>query len=332
MKLTLSPAAARRAALVAASAHAFCALALDAPALHNGAWPAALLGTLLALPMIALAGSRRGGLLPYVLLLLEGGSAALAADWLDSSAAFLALDPVHPLLLLAPPVLAAAWCALRNGDAVGDSASVGLKLSPLLLVPILLIQLPHLRPGWLFPLPGDAAGALLSGALGTAGRIGATFASAMLLSGEGGASARRWLRDALLAGLIATALLVLRGMMSPMLTNPAAAARLGRLDALLTNGRAPLYLQLPMLALWFAALLHALAYHVFAAAALLQRALPALDGRACVAAVALCVLALCGAGGVAALRDRVPAALPLAALGAALLIRRGREVDVRASR
>ena len=50
-----------------------------------------------------------------------------------------------------------------------------------------------------------------------------------------------------------------------------------RIDALLTNGRAPLYLQLPMLVAWFAGMLHLVAFEALAACGLLKRALPRLN-------------------------------------------------------
>jgi len=60
-----------------------------------------------------------------------------------------------------------------------------------------------------------------------------------------------------------------------------------RLDALLTNGRAPLYLQLPMILAFFIAALQLLACECFAASALLQRLFAGIDGRACGAVVIL---------------------------------------------
>jgi len=54
-----------------------------------------------------------------------------------------------------------------------------------------------------------------------------------------------------------------------------------RLDTLLTNGRAPLYLQLPMIVLWFSSMLHLLVGESLVVALLLQRAFPTLDGRLC---------------------------------------------------
>ena len=58
---------------------------------------------------------------------------------------------------------------------------------------------------------------------------------------------------------------------------------LNRLDSLLCNGFAPLYLQLPMIVLWFAGLMHLIVCEIFSSAALVQRLLPSVNGRLCAA-------------------------------------------------
>ena len=79
--------------------------------------------------------------------------------------------------------------------------------------------------------------------------------------------------------LVSALLILLHRMMVP--TPIREAGWLKRLDDLLTNGRAPLYLQLPMICAWYAGLLHLLACECFAGATLLQRLLPRLGGRQC---------------------------------------------------
>jgi hypothetical protein len=81
------------------------------------------------------------------------------------------------------------------------------------------------------------------------------------------------------ACLVAALLLVLRLMMAP--AGKYGLPWLSRLDALLTNGRAPLYLQLPMIMAFFVSLFHLLTCECFAASALLQRLIPALNGHLC---------------------------------------------------
>lgn len=298
MRLDLSPAAARRAALPAAAVHAFCALALQAPSPGGAGWLSALIGTLLALPALAW-GTRIGkgrGILCAALLLLTLESAALAAGWIAASGMFLALDSMHPLLLVAPGCLAALWCVSRGGDALGGGATVMVKLSPALLIPILLIQLPCLRAAWLFPILGSGPRAVTTDALRfAAALLGAYLPAAFLAGREDPSCPRRWAGCLLASGLVAAAALLIQRMMTPALTGSAASLAQNRLDALLTNGRAPLYLQLPMLALWFAALIHALAFDGLCAAALLKRLLPRLDGRACGAIAVLAAFALCAA-------------------------------------
>ena len=99
----------------------------------------------------------------------------------------------------------------------------------------------------------------------------------------------------LAAGIaVATLLIVLRLMMTP--TQLQRDGWSNRLDALLTNGRAPLYLQLPMIALWYAGMLHLLACEGFACAALLQGLFPRLGGMACAVVAVAAVALLSGAG------------------------------------
>ena len=293
MKLRISPAAARRAALPAAAVHAFCSLALQAPAPGGAAWLSALAGTLLALPVLILGlrlwkSPGPGKLLCAALAALSLARAAGTTGWICASGAFLALDAVHPMLLAAPACLAMLWCVSRGGDALGGSATVAMKLSPALLIPILLLQLPCLRAAWLFPILGDGSRAVLIHAPKTAAALLGAYLPALALSGrEEPSRCGAWLGGMLAAGLIASAALLLQRMMAPALTGSAAALAQNRLDALLTNGRAPLSLQLPMLSLWFSGLICALAFDGFCAAALLQRLAPRLDGMLCGAAAAL---------------------------------------------
>ena len=72
-------------------------------------------------------------------------------------------------------------------------------------------------------------------------------------------------------------------MPTPFMAQGADGGWLARIDSLLTNGRAPLYLQMPMLLIWYAALLHLSACAGFCAACHLQRMLPSVDGRLCAA-------------------------------------------------
>ena len=298
MKLSISRAPARAAVLAAITARTFVTMTVDAPPTHNGAYLCPLIAAALALPWLLCvrALNRRldaravtalsAALLPLVLL-----DAAVTAGEITGSAGYLALDRVPERLLLLPVCAAALWCVFRHGNTVGYAAMLWARLFPLLLILIVALQAQCLRPEWLRPLLGSGWHAIWEGGVRLAGRI--LPCSALLLIAEGREDAperRGTTTSTLLTGALVSALLILlHRMMVP--TPIREAGWLKRLDDLLTNGRAPLYLQLPMICAWYAGLLHLLACECFAGATLLQRLLPRLGGRQCallsVAAVAL---------------------------------------------
>ena len=309
MRLAISTRAARAAALAAASARVFLGLCVDAPTTRNGAWLSALLGALLAAPwllcIVRARGKQQRSLAPLLTVALLSvclldASAVLSA--LSRSAGYLTLDRSPALTLALPGALILLWCVLRGGDAIGYAAMLWLRIAIAMLVVVVLLQWRYLRAGWLAPVLGGGWPAIVDGGIRAAGWIVASCAILALPQDANGA------RDALpvlamLGGstLATTALILLRQMMAP--TMAAGDTWLNRLDALLCNGRAPLYLQLPLIALWFAGLAHLLACECWTAAALLSRLSPRLDARLCALAVVAAVLALS--------RAALPAALYL---------------------
>lgn len=292
MRLRISAQAARRSAWLAAVTRTFCGLAVSG-GLHNGAWIAALAGSLLAVPILAglnaLMSGRpafRGG--PAGRLLMFALAAALLADTayalgiLSDSAVFLAPEDTGALLPLLFAAAALVWVVTRNGDAVGFGAALWLKLLPLLLLPVIALQLPHFRPHWVFPLLGEGPRALAISAVRAAGWMAAAFSASILLCDAPPDRGARGLPRALLScGALAAGLILLRLMMTPAMPGALGSGWLTRLDALVTNGRAPLYVQLPMVLLWNICLMNLAAFDGFASAALLQRLFPRLDGRIC---------------------------------------------------
>ena len=291
MKLDLSPSAARAAALAAVATRLFIGLTLEKPTIHNGAWLSALLGGLLALPwalglgLLQSPGARRQrrAMAPLRAALLVGlvADAAQLFSMAARSAGYLALDRRDPAALLIPAALAALWCVVRGGDAVGYGAMAWTRLFPALMLVVVLLQFRHYRPQWLTPVLGPGWGAIcLSGARAA---VRVMLASGVLLASDGedekGDGLRPTLRAFVLAILASAVLIVLRLMMTP--TMPEGMSWLDRLDSLLVNGRAPLYLQLPMIALWFAGLMHLIACESFTAAALARRLLPRAPGWSC---------------------------------------------------
>ena len=291
MKLIIPSSAARTSACAAIATRLFIGLALEAPAIHNGAWIAALLGGLLAIPWAMALGwlsdcrGRATAPLRLALLVCLVADSALLFDTVTRSAGYLALDRRDPTALLIPAALAALWCVLRGGDAVGYGAMIWARLFPALMLVVVLLQLKHYRPQWLTPVLGPGWRAIGLAGARSAGRV--MLASGVLLIADDGEKRERSPVSLLRAygcGVIAAAgLIVLRLMMTP--TMPHGASWLSRLDSLLVNGRAPLYLQLPMIALWFAGLMHLLACECFTAAALAHRLLSRLPGWACAASV-----------------------------------------------
>lgn len=290
MKLRVSRRAAIAAAFAAATARVFLDLALDAGQIHNGLWIAALWGALPVMPYLLCLDAVRSVPHPLRRLLTL---LALVVTTLDAATVFasvartfgwLALDHVNGLILTVPLTLAALWCASRNGDAVGYAAMLWIRIFPALLLIVIMLQMRCFRAEWLRPLLGSGWPAIANASLRTFGCFIPATSVLLACDEENPDPGRRpsFARVAC-AALVAALLLVLRLMMAP--TSRLYMPWLARLDALLTNGRAPLYLQLPMILTWFIGLLHLLTCECFAASALLQRLIPAINGRICAAVV-----------------------------------------------
>lgn len=283
MKLSISAAPSRAAALVAVAARLFLALTVDAPTTHNGAWISAIIAGLLAAPWVLCvqclrqkkgfaAGLLRAFLSAWVML-----DAAVVFGAAARSAGYLALDRAPSLELLLSVGIAVLWCVWRNGDAVGYGGMLWMRVGIALLAVIALLQGRYLRREWLHPLLGNGWQTIIEGGIRGAGGIVAASA-VLLLPKDGEARPIRSLGALLGATTAAVVLILLRLMMTPtQLTG----GWLTRLDSLLCNGRAPLYLQLPLIVAWFAGLLHLLACEGFAAAGLMQSCIPSLNGKIC---------------------------------------------------
>ena len=294
MKLHISRDAALPAAFIAAATRIFLDLALDGAPIHNGVWIAALLGALPVIPyLICLdllaeqlpdAPARR--VLTGLLLAGTALDAARIISALLSASGFLALEPVTPVILVLPVTLAALWCSWRNGDAIGYAAMLWRRTFPALMMVIILLQWRHYRAQWLRPWLGNGWGDIIEGAVRTAGcYVPATSVLFVCKPTDGAGKWRPEIARIALASAVAAPLLVLRLMMAP--SGIFDMSWISRLDALLTNGRAPLYLQLPMIIAFFAGIMHLLTCECFAASALLQQLVPKLGGRACAGIVVL---------------------------------------------
>ena len=295
MRLRISRPAARAAAFTASAARVFYALAVETGTVHNGVWISALLGAILAIPLILAVGRSRGRGNRWLLAVLCVASLAdsgLVLSAIARSSSFLTMDEVRPILLSLPALLAVFWCVTRNGDAIGYGSMLWVRIFPALLLPVVLLQWRHYRPAWLLPLLGDGWRAIGLGGLRTAGCLIPYTALALVCEDETPENSSKGSFVAALSGgaVLAALLLLPRLMMAP--TNVAGDDWITRLDTLLTNGRAPLYLQLPMILLWYGGLFHLTTCGSFAAALLLQRLIPALDGRLCALFALLAALAV----------------------------------------
>lgn len=324
MKETLSRSAAAALAGAAILTRLFFGLMVEAPEGLAGAWLSAAIAPAIALPalwLMARAWRKSGALIPalMVLTILDAASTMACAAYSESCLAF---SHVSAAALMLPLALATIYCAAQGGDALGASARVWLwALTPLLIVTA-LCQATRFRPAWLLPLLGEGPAGILRAGVRGAGWI-AMLAGATMLLCEEAPGAGRVSAVAAVASLASAGLMVLRLMMTPS-PGVQSLPRSVLVDSLLTNGRAPLDLQLPMIVIWFASMLLLLCFECFAGAALLKRCLPALPYGLCAALSAGAALALAATGAFEAL-DLWALRLPLLA---ALSLLRRREAAV----
>lgn len=300
LKLSISGSAWIPAAFVAATVRIFLDLALDGGAIHNGAWIAALLGALPAIPYLLCldavqSDARAAKPFRLVLLSVTALDAAHMLSLAVHAAGCLTLDYVPAYSLALPLALATLWCVCRNGDAVGYAALLWIRLFPALLLLVVALQLRHYNGRWLLPLLGNGISEIIRGGARASGWFVPATAIYFAVDRSADASGNRFpITGLCFAPVVASLLLMLRLMMAPTGLNGLTWA--ARLDTLLTNGRAALYLQLPMILAFFISALHLLACECFAASALLQRLAPALGGRLCAAIVTLACMGLSMSG------------------------------------
>lgn len=316
MKFRISDSAAGSLSLLAIIVRIFGSVAVDMPDLHNAGWLAVLLGGALSLPLAWAAGQLRShcSVSPFATLtghcqpllrvtaalfaLTALLDAAAVARTIASSASYVALNSLPMFALLLPQLLVCLWCLTLNGDAIGFAAGIWNRILPLLLLIVILLQFSAFRPAWLTPLLGPGLPDLLDGALRVSGGLSMLAGLFLIAEQDPDGDRRRFqpIKTMLVCTLAAAVLLVLRSMMTPPLFKGKEASIFFQLDTLLSNGRAPLSLQLPMIILWFVSLLFLLLFDAFLFAAMLQRALPRIGRRLSIAIVLISIggLALSG--------------------------------------
>ena len=299
MKLKLPLSLARPLAFAAVTTRVLMGMSLDLPWLYNAGWAAALAAIVLCAPLGMLAdrvarACPQGGIAEALaaqagqcvarpvfalLCLLCIYETAATARVLSNTVRHVALAEASAISLLLPLLLAAMLSAYFGGQAVGGAARIWLRVMPVLMLIVLLLQLGSFRPAWLAPVLGPGIEVLASGAVGASGWL--SLVAIIWLCAERDAPSRKppsMLGVFAAVGIFSAAVLALLAMMAP----PSVRADLTRtyqLDKLLANGRVPQTAQLPLILLWYNGLLFNVTADLFLAAKLLQLAIPRLDGR-----------------------------------------------------
>ena len=283
MKLRFSGRSALLPATVAAVARVAYDLLVDDPYIRNGAWLCPIIGAAVAMPVILAARAlyqrcvrnehrfvqKPVDILLAMLILYDAASAIGMAAF---SAGCIAFEHIAAPLLAIPVILVAARAIWLGGDSIGAAARIGTFVVGALIALVVALQLGYFRPGWLSPILGFGARSLWTGGLRAAGFYGMLYASAIAATRPNELlDLKSIVLNVSIAALATSALIVLCLMLAPALIG-AGASQAQRLDNLLNNGRAALYLQLPMTVIWFIALLNLICCECVAGASLIQGA------------------------------------------------------------
>ena len=220
----------------------------------------------------------------FALLLIYDAAATVQLMALSSNV--LALNDVSPMLLILPLALV-ILCVVKLGmDALGNSARLWLRVLPVFVIVILIVQSKSYRFGWLTPVLGGGMPGIVSGGVYCAGCM-ALLTLAWLLA----------LPDRRAGGLLpcaalsaaATALL----MLSQQLLNPPMMGTVlntaARIDLILNNGRMTLSPQIIVDVLWFGNMLYLISAEAVAAAEYVRMIAPKIPVWPLAAGVALVI-------------------------------------------
>lgn len=267
----------------------FSLLIVDLSEMRNALWIVPLEGAILALPAVlagysllrrsqmSLSGSLRSilGRWPYRLLLLLSGlvfafEAASVFSLLTESAAYATLYENSEPALLALTFLVVTAIAARGGNSAGGIAAVGMIFAPLMYLLVILTQLGTLDPHWLTPLLGPGWRELTRGAQICAFYFSLLPFVMLLDNGEiptgphqaRRASAASLLRLFGLCALTVSLLCAVHATLYPDLPT-LSDGRTMRLDLFLSTGKSHTSVQLPLLLLWYAALIDCAVFFVY---------------------------------------------------------------------
>lgn len=267
----------------------FWGLAVDYPLAMNASWICPILGLLVFLPLgFAIEQASKTGsgsvwdnltdnLPTFIVRPLEGILAlllmydtAVNVRLLASSSNLIALNDVTVHILIFPLALAICIVVLLGGDAAGHSARIWLKILPLFLLILLIVQAKAYRIGWITPILGGGAASIIQGSIYCAGCF--ALASLTWIIAIPDRCKRGILLYTCIPGLVVSALMVIQHMSFPAMIN-IPFTRAARIELVLSNGRMSLSPQLLLDILWFGGLLQLISAEAVTAAAYLYKCL-----------------------------------------------------------
>lgn len=237
-----------------------------------------------------------------LLCLMSVYDTAASARLVAASVDYAASNTFSISALSVVAVLGAALVCLVGGAGVANASRIWFVITGILLGIVLLIQLPHIKISWLFPLLGPGMGTLVSGACSLSGAITPLIALWLCMQQEkgedrqGGApyrptGASGMVKLLLFSSLCAALLLAVYSMLVPALVQ-APSYRAFHLDRLLTNSRLSIALQFPMLLIWFLCLTALMSFNMLMAAMMLKRVVEKMHYAAALGLVSLAALPL----------------------------------------
>ena len=220
----------------------------------------------------------------FALMLAYDAATAVRLTALSSNV--LALNDVSPLLLILPLALV-IFCAVKLGmDAMGNSARIWMRVLPIFLIVILIVQSKSYCFGWIAPILGGGLPSILSGGVYCAGcmvLLSLPWLLALPDRHRGG-----MLPYAALSAGAAALLMLSQQLLIPAMTgvelNTAA-----RIDLILNNGRMTLSPQIILDVLWFGNMLYLISAEAVTAAEFLRMILPKIPIPALAAIAALAI-------------------------------------------
>lgn len=297
-RLSLNCSSALNIACVAGITRVFYGIVIDTPSLYNAGWISVILGGIISFPLFLCVENiyRNTGntvfdmtvntvsckviFLLYLFTTLYDG--ASVARCISNSASYTAFNHAIRFFLLLPLFAGILFAICRGGNAIGFSARTWMLVFPVFMIIIIAFQLTKYRWTWLMPLLGPGIRSILNGGISVAGWISSTLVI-FLLSAPNISDKPKYNGIKMHAKIVIVSalLVILRQMMAPTQISALERTRMYQLDLMLTNGRAPVMLQLPLTIIWFVSMFHLQVFDCFVAAALLQRILPKLKTIYC---------------------------------------------------